>query len=173
MSKKGDVSRRFQITKRNGLLISFLLLLSVSMIAFWGTSSAPPPIEFDQVNLNQQITLDVVEELNTFESGESIFVFVYFNVKDLNAEIVFPNHSNRKMFIKDGKDWVEVFEKPTTYLYENVILNRTKCRNALVLDPKLPDLRKPYYLRVYVFGDMTTDEGTIQVAAYTDIMLTP
>lgn len=162
------------MTKRNSLLVSFLLLLSVSLIAFWGTPSAPPPpIEFDPSNLNQQIKLEIIQELNTFKTGDSIFVFVNSNIKDKSAEIVFPNDFNRKMFIKDGKNWVEVFEKPTTYLYENVILNCTQCRRGIILDPRFPNLKKTYYLRVYVFGDMTTDEETIQVAAYTDVILQP
>jgi hypothetical protein len=173
MSKKSNVFHRFQSTKRNSLLVFFLLLLSVISIVIFGTSSAPPPIEFDPVNLNQQITLDAVTEMNTFKTGDSIFLFVYCNTENRNAEIIFPNDFNRRIFIKDGRDWVEVFNRPTTYLYDNVILNREKCRQGVILKPKLPDLKRSYYIRVYVFGDMIINEETIQVAAYTDVMLRP
>jgi hypothetical protein len=173
MSKKNNVFHRFQITKRNSSLVFFLLLLSVISIVIFGTSSAPPPIEFDQANLNQQITLDAVPEMNTFKTGDTIFLFVSCNAENRNAEVVFPNNFNRRIFIKDGRDWGEVFNRQTTYLYDNVILNRAKCRDGVILNPKLPDLKKSYYMRLYIFGDMTTDEETIQVAAYTDFMLRP
>jgi len=39
--------------------------------------------------------------------------------------------------------------------------------------PDLPDINQKYKLRIYVTGEMKTEEGNQDVVAYVDVQLTP
>lgn len=49
----------------------------------------------------------------------------------------------------------------------------TKTLEMISVSPDLVDYSHRYYLRIYVIGDMETNQGVKRVAAYTDITLHP
>jgi hypothetical protein len=56
----------------------------------------------------------------------------------------------------------------------DTVLSRTKTiLNTTYTDPGIPDVTRKYHLRIYVSGDMKTEEGIKEVAAYVDVTLHP
>jgi hypothetical protein len=89
-------------------------------------------------------------------------------------EIVFPNDYNLRIFQRKDRDWIEIPETPTTRLPTgDIVLSPKKVRETTYVMPNLRDYTKRYQLRIYVIGDMKTDEGIKQVAAYVDLELSP
>jgi hypothetical protein len=96
-------------------------------------------------------------------------------VYQADNEIVFPNDYNLRIFKKTNEGWIEIKEIPTTRLPEgDIVLSRpTKTLESLSVAPDLVDYNQSYHLRIYVIGDMNTNEVIKKVAAYTDVVLHP
>jgi len=90
-------------------------------------------------------------------------------------EIAFPNDYNLKIFERINGVWIEIPEIPATrFPTGDVVLSpTTKLRESTFVDPDLKDHTRRYQLRIYVIGDMNTEEGIKNVAAYVDIELHP
>ena len=154
----------------NILLLHGLILTSCSSLAVKQIDS---PMEFNQAHLNQEIRLVMVKGLSAFKTNQDVAVLLEY---DTVNEVIFPSDYNLRIFIQHDGGWIEIKEKPTIRPNDPVILSPKipSSHGQLVgFWPQLPDIKKTYNLRVYIFGDMKTKEGTEQVAAYTDIILTP
>ena len=148
--------------------LTFFLITSCSMI-----NSGPdkPPIAFDPAYLNQQIRLIPLKEMSAFKTEYPVAVLLQYTSTN---EIVFPNNFNLRIFIQQNDQWLEIKEQPTTRPKDPIILSRQALSRQIVMfSPELDDLTKTYHMRVYVFGDMKTQEGTKQVAAFVNFVLTP
>lgn len=139
-----------------------------------GRGPKMPPVDFDPAYLNQQIRLVVVKQLSAFRTNQDVAVHLEYNT---TRDIIFPSDYNLLMFIQQDGQWVEVKEKPTIRPLDAIILSPrfpSSYGQIVAFRPQLADITKPYYMRVYVFGDMTTPEGQKhQVAAFADFVLTP
>jgi len=96
--------------------ISLLLRLVVSMITVLlliscarSNDKMPPPLEFEQRYLNNQVSLFVTSQGNTFRTKDPIAIGMTFKTDN---EIVIPNNYNLRFFIKNKKSWREIPEKP-------------------------------------------------------------
>jgi hypothetical protein len=162
--------RRMRVFIRltHSLALIQLLLVSCSNL------DGHPPLSFDDAYLNQQILLRVGSFLNTFKTSDPINLELKYNSYD---EIVFPNNYNLKIFERTNGTWAEIVEKPITRLPAgDVVFSPTKEMPAvyvIYLSPDLKNINTNYQLRIYVFGNMKTNEGIQEVAAYTDIELHP
>jgi hypothetical protein len=154
--------------------ISLLLLFAINSCTLMQREIDNPPIEFDPAYLNQQIRLIAKKEMNSFKTSDPVALSLEYNSQN---EIVFPNDHNIRMFIKQDGMWVEIKEQPNVIRSENkVVLSPNipiSYSQIVMILPNLADLKKGYYMRAYVFGDMTTSEGTKQVAAFVDFVLKP
>ena len=131
------------------------------------------PIDFDSVYMNHQIRLIAMKELSPFKTNDFEALLLEY---DTTNEIVFPSNFNLRLFIQQDGEWVEIREKPTIRVEDPVILSPKipSSHGQLVgFWPQLDDLTKTYFMRVYIFGDMKTPEGTKKVAAFADFILTP
>ena len=152
------------------LLVSLSLLLC---FAITSCNSGPdkPPIEFDPTYLNQQIKLIAIKEMSAFQTKYPVGVLLQSNSTN---EIVFPINYNLRIFIQENGLWIEIKEKPTIRPKDPIVMSPNALyRHIVMFSPDLDDLTKTYNMRVYVFGDMTTQESTKQVAAFVDFVLTP
>lgn len=157
--------------KRVVSLIYWVLLCQVLLSG----CSAKPPVDFEDGYVNQQIMLSAPVLYNTFSTNTKqypIWLEISTTSKD---EIVLPNNLNLRIFERKSGDWIEIPEIPITRLpAEDVILSgMKKFRETTSTSPMLPDPTQKYRLRIYVSGDMKTEEGTKEVAAYVDITLHP
>lgn len=155
-------------------LISLSLLYSL-MTSCSTLKSIPnkPPVDFDAAFLNQQIRLVAMRELGSFRTGDDQAVLLEYNTTN---KIVFPNDYNLRIFIQQNGQWIEIKEKPTIRPEKQVILSPnipTSYGHIVGFWPQLDDLTKMYNMRLYVFGEMETPDGTKQVAAFVDFVLTP
>jgi hypothetical protein len=91
--------------------------------------------------------------------------------------ISFPRNFNLKYFEKTKNGWVELEEKPVERYPSSEIVFSPDSSSPLVLVlsayPSIKDQSKKVHLRIYVFGKMETEEGLVDVAAYTDVYLVP
>lgn len=153
----------------------FFALSLLCVVTFSCSTLSPdkPPIDFDPTYLNQQIKLVVIKELSAFQARYPVTVLLQYNSSN---EIVFPNNFNLRIFIRQNTQWIEIREKPSIRPKDQIVLsenNPTSFQQIVMFSPALDDLTKTYYVRVYVFGDMKTSEGSKQVGAFADFVLTP
>ena len=158
--------------KTCSLLLVLLLGLLLSACSVDEESGLPPDVDTD--HLNQEIKLYALRELNDFKLGKVIGLYLEYNAEKALGEIVFSNTFDAKIFIQVDNTWVEVKEKPTTRLFDDVIFPNPYVSYVVIIDPDL-DLSKPktYNVRVYVFGDMKTKDGMQKVGAFVDFKLFP
>ena len=134
----------------------------------------PSPIKISDGFVNQQVKVRVADYSNTFKNTDPISLELMY---DSNNVIVFPNNYNLKIFELNNDQWVEIQEKPTDrYPADDIVLAPDKMLPAvqvIVLFPEINDTSKSHVLRIYVIGEMQTDSGNQEVAAYTDIKLSP
>ncbi len=152
------------------ILLASLILVSCSPS---GINQIDPPVEFDQAYLNQQIKLTIVKELSAFKTNQDVAVLLEY---DTPNEVTFPSDYNLRIFILQDSSWVEIKEKPTIRPDDPIVLssNNPSSHGQIVgFWPQLPDTTKTYNIRIYIFGNMKTNQGTKQVAAYTDLILSP
>jgi len=152
------------------LMFFFCLFISSCLVL---DESDDAPIYVDLAHTNQEITLEAIKEVNTFKTNDSIILFIFYNAEEKDARIEFPNDFNFRMFVKQDKNWLEIREYPTIRLYDTVVLMPTNNRSSVIIDPVLPDIKQKYNVRVYIFGDMFTEDGIQRVTAFTDFVLTP
>jgi len=159
---------------RKSLLAFCLLWFMMTSCSTVHRSPSKPPIDFDPAYLNQQIRLVVVKELSAFKTDQDIGLLLEYNNTN---EIVFPNNYNLRIFIQQDGQWVEIKEKPTIRPSDEVVLSPnipSSYGQIVAFSPQLGDLTKTYYVRIYIFGDMTNPEGKKQqVASFADFVLTP
>jgi hypothetical protein len=130
------------------------------------------PVDIEKSYVNRQILLRAPDLSNTFGTKDPIYLELESNS---NNEIVFPNNYNLRIFERSDGDWIPISEIPTRRLPEGdmVFSPMKKGRETTYVDPDLKDFARKYQLRIYVIGDMKTDEGIKQVAAYVDVELHP
>lgn len=154
-------------------LICSIILFQVVLVSCTSLNNKPP-LTFDDGYLNQQILLRAPNNFNTFKTADPILLELKYNS---NNEIVLPNDYNLRIFERTSESWVEIKEKPIERLPAgDIILSPTKLMPAvevIFLSPDLDNPEKRDQLRIYVTGDMITNEGIKKVAAYADITLYP
>jgi hypothetical protein len=157
--------------KKFCIILSMLCILITSCSTIHH-SPDKPPIDFDSNYLNQQIRLLVVPQLGAFKTNSDMALLLEY---DTVNEIVFPSNFNLRIFVQQANQWIETKEKPTIRPTDPVILSpKSSSQGSIVAFwPQLDNLTKTYYMRVYVFGDMKTSDGSKQVAAFADFVLTP
>lgn len=130
-----------------------------------------PPIDFDLDYLNRQIRLLVVDQW-PYKTNDSMAVLLEYNSSN---EIEFPSNYNHRIFIEQGGEWVEIQEKPFPWPDDPIVLSPDTVTDDQIVAfwPQLNGLDKTYFMRLYVFGDMTTPDGTKEVAAFVDFVVTP
>jgi hypothetical protein len=114
-----------------------------------------------------------LRNFNDFRIGNAIGLYLEFNAKNAEGEIIFPSDFALRIFINQNNQWVEISQLPMIYPPENVILSVASPVNVVSFFPDLPDKTKKYEMRAYVFGDMKTKNGSHQVSAFVDFKLTP
>lgn len=159
--------------KKSFVTFCLLACLLVGSCAFLDTETDNLPIEFELSNMNQQIKLFAIEEMNTFRIDYPVRLFLAYNAQMSDAEIVFAPNFNLRIFIQKNGKWVEIKEKPVVRADENVFLSPASNKQLVTFFPDLPDVAQTYSMRVYVFGDMDSADGTKQVAAFVDFVLAP
>jgi hypothetical protein len=155
---------------RNIAVIGWLICCLLSSCSGSNEKPDTPPVEFDPTYLNQQIRLSVHRGMSEFKTDKPVGLLLDSYSQN---ETVFPNNFNLKIFVKQNDTWVEIKEKPVNRLGDKIILLSEPDNKIVVVFPDLADLTKEYQMRAYVFGDMTTLEGTQPVAAFVDFVLTP
>lgn len=152
-----------------------MILLFCFAITSCSPQEVSPPVHIDSEYLNNQIKLRVANYSNTFKTSNSIHLEMKYNT---NREIVFPNNYNIRLFYRLDSKWIEVSEKTTErYPKGDIVFSPTAYAppvEVVVVFPDLPEKFKEYDLRIYVMGDMKSDnDGIAKVAAYVDITLLP
>ncbi|MBL8099017.1 MAG: hypothetical protein JNK81_07530 [Anaerolineales bacterium] len=124
--------------------------------------------------INNEILIRVASFANTFKTKDPIFLELKYNSTN---DITFPNNYNLKIFYKTKNEWVEINEEPTQRFPEGDILFSPNITmpivESVVVYPALPSLFENYVLRIYVIGKMSTEQGEKDVAAYTEVNLSP
>lgn len=147
----------------------FFVITSCSMVH---QTPSKPPITFDSAYLNHQIRLIVIKGWPLKTDSALTLLLEY----DTTNEIVFPSNYNVRIFIQQEGEWVEIQDELVAGTEEPIILssnNPVSYDHIVGFWPQLIDLNKTYYMRVYVFGDMTTTEGIKKVAAFVDFVVKP
>jgi len=157
------------------LLVSLSLSLCFAITSCSMSNGSPekPPFEFDAAYLNQQIKLIAIKNLSAFQTKYPVAVLLEYNSTN---KIVLPSNYNLRIFIQQDGQWLEIKESPTMRPKDPIVLSPSipsSYGQSVVFFPSLDDLTKTYQMRVYVFGDMTTQEGIRKVAAFVDFVLTP
>jgi hypothetical protein len=152
-------------------IIYWLLLWQVLLVAC-SSVEHNPPIDFEEAYINQQILLSTPAHFNAFNTKDPIYLEIR---STSNYEITLPNKLNVRVFQRKAGDWIEIGEWPTTRLPPGdvVFAPNKKLRQTITVAPALGNNTQRSNLRIYVSGDMHTDEGTKQVAAYVDVTLHP
>ena len=154
----------------------FLRLTIILMLFLVGCNAKdiPSRVNVSDGFVNQQVKVRVANYSNTFKNTDPISLELKY---DSNNVIVLPNNYNLKIFELTNSQWVEIREKPTDrYPSDDIVLAPDEMLPAvqvIVLFPEIKDTSKPHALRIYVIGEMQTDNGNQEVAAYTDIKLSP
>jgi len=151
----------------------FLLLVGQVLLMSCTTVKGDPQLGgVEEDNINNQVRAEVSDFMNPLKTTEPIFLEIQSHTPNIT---VFKNNFSVRMFkITDG-EWEEIKEKPTTRLpSDDIVFSPDKgMAQIFVVDPDLGDYTHNVYLRIYVIGDMETDQGTTKVAAYTDVALHP
>jgi len=151
----------------------FLLLAGQVLLMSCTTVKGNPQLDgVEDSNINNQVRAKVADIMNPLKTTEPIFLEIQSHTPNT---MVFKNNFSVRIFkITDG-EWEEIKEKPTTRLPEtDFVFSPDKGMVYIfALHPNLDDYTHNVYLRIYVIGDMETDQGTTKVAAYADVALNP
>jgi len=168
---------KFTMKKYNNVAQVLFSGLTVSLFVLITSCKANeihPLVNIPNEFVNQQINIRVAGYSNTYKNTDPVSLELKYNSNDV---IVFPNNYNLKIFELSNGNWVEIQEKPTERLpQDDIVLAPNKTLPAVhvvVLFPNIVDMNKTHKLRIYVIGEMQTDDGNQNVAAYTDITLGP
>jgi len=154
-------------------LIIFLLFASQILLISCATTKDEPHLDdVENTNINTQVQAKVYELMNTLETVRPIFLEIQSLTSDT---IVFKNNFGVRIFQQTNDSWREIKEIPTTRLPEDdvVFSPNTGIVQIFAVHPDLDDYTHNVKLRIYVIGEMRTDQGTTKVAAYTDVTLHP
>jgi len=150
-----------------------LLLFVVTSCSIVHQIPTKPPIDLDPSYLNRQIRLLIVKEFGPLRTNTDVAILLQYYTTN---RIVFPSDYNLRIFIEQEGKRVEIAEKPAIRPKDPIVLspdNPSSYGHIVGFWPQYPDPNKTYYLRVYVFGDMTTPDGIKKVAAFVDFVVTP
>jgi hypothetical protein len=154
--------------------LRFLLLIVFLFLTSCSPAEPPTPIDIEPDYVNQQILIRAPAYANSFSPKDPIILELKYNSEN---EIIFPNNYNLKIFKNADGKWIEIEEKPIErYPHGNIVLspeNTMQVVYALGAHPKLLFFSEEYSLRIYVVGEMKVNGEVLQVAAYTDVMLSP
>ena len=158
-------------------LLTFFVTLMISFVSLScsAINDVPnsPPFQFNELYLNKQIQLFTDPRLGPLNTKDSIGLQLHYLTEN---EITFPDNYNLRLFIVKDRNWIEIHEKPTIRSGNNILLSPSipiSFVRIVSFFPQLDDLSKEYQMRVYIFGDMSTQEGIKQVAAFVDFKLRP
>lgn len=152
------------------LFCSFLLIVSCS---FKQPVLLEPPIDFDAEFLNRQIYLFTVEQVFPYKTDSGLTLILRYNTSN---RIVFPKDFNLRIFALGDEKWIELKEWPTVRNWDQIVLtpeDPSSSFRMVSFSPFFPNPRSKYNLRVYVFGDMTTENGIMKVGAFIDFVVSP
>lgn len=134
-----------------------------------------PDIGIPQAEINTRIKLLAPDGWNTFEQGDDMSLVVDIYSDD---QIQFTYDFGARMFMLEDQEWVEV-QNSVRYPSGSFVLSPSEGNlqktGAVVLDPVIPQTDHSVLLRVFVIGniysnDQVTDEKT---ATYIDLELNP
>jgi hypothetical protein len=154
---------------------SIIFLLLSCQLLFVSCTNTKDELQIDNVedsNINNQVHAKVYELMNTLETVRPVFLEIQSFTPNT---IVFKNNFGVRIFKQTYNGWKELEEKPTVRLPEDdVVLSPDKGTvQIFAVHPDLDDYTHNVQLRIYVVGDMKTDQETIKVAAYADVTLHP
>jgi hypothetical protein len=163
-----------QNMSRSKIILPWFAISLSLFVASCTAKSFPPPVNIADEYVNQQIRIRVAPYSNTLKTSDPVSLELKYNS---NNTIVFPNNYNLKIFERSKDKWLEVKEEPTVRLPEgditlapNIMLPAVE---VIFVSPDLKDLSRSYQLRIYVIGEMQTDNGKQNVAAYVEFELKP
>lgn len=132
------------------------------------------PNDVSSNHLNQEIRLYALPELNDFKLGKEIGLYLEYNAEKAVGEITFPNTFNAQTFIRVDNVWVEIQEKPVVRLFDEVVFPNPYHSYVIIIDPDIEAREKKIYdVRVYISGNMKTENGIQKVGAFVDFKLIP
>lgn len=150
-------------------MITVLLLISCARL----NDKMPPPLEFQDDYLNNQVILHAFPQLNSFKTTDILVLSLTFRT---DTDIVFPNNYNLRLFVRDKESWKEINEKPMVRLPEGEFIFSPVTSNqmsVIYVDPNIENTEQKYLLRIYVSGKMIENGISKTVASYLDIELRP
>jgi hypothetical protein len=155
------------------IVVNCLFFVQVTLSSC-STTITNPPIPVEKDFTNKQILLRAPDYANTFKTTESLALELKYNSTN---EIKFPRNYNLRIFEYSDGEWIEIMEKPTERFPDgDIIFSPDKYMPIVQVVgafPDLPDINQKYKLRIYVTGEMKTEEGNQDVVAYVDVQLTP
>jgi len=150
-------------------MITVLLLISCARL----NDKMPPPLEFEDDYLNNQVILHALAQDNTFKTTDILILRLTFRT---DTDIVFPNDYNLHLFIRDKESWKEINEKPIVRLPEGEFIfspDTSHQMPVIFVEPNIENTEQKYLLRIYVSGKMIENGISKTVASYLDIELRP
>jgi hypothetical protein len=151
-----------------------IVIIFISMILGCSPLISDNPITARQEYTNKQIMLYAFDQYNTFTTSDVITAEIWNMTENY---IEFPNNYNIRIFERTKKGWVEIFEEPVTRLPPGPFtfnpINGSSYIKLIGIFPNLPDINRKYELRIYVSGVMQENDESIEVFAYTDVVLKP
>ena len=154
-------------------LVIILLLVNQVLLASCATVKGEPHLDdVEDSNINNQVRAEVSELMNPLKTTEPIFLEIQSHTPNT---MVFKNNFSVRIFKVTDGEWKEIKEIPTTRLPSDdfVFSPDTGMVYIFAVHPDIDDYTRNAHLRIYVIGDMKTDQGTTRVAAYVDVVLHP
>jgi len=159
--------------KTRASIILLLLVVQVLSVSCVTTKDEPQIDNVEENNINNQIHAKIYEPINTLETVNPVIL----EIRSFSSDtIVFKNNFNVEIFKQTNNgEWEEIREKQTTRLPEDDIIFSPNAKRLQIFTvfPDLIDYTHNVQLRIYVIGDMQTEQGTTKVAAYIDVTLHP
>ena len=158
--------------KTKTLIINLLLVSQVLLMSCAATKHEPKIDDVEDLNINNQVYAKVYGLMNTFETINPVFLEIQSYTPNT---IVFKNNFSVRIFQQTNDGWKEIKEKLTRRLPEDdVYFSPEKgTLQIFAVFPELEDYTRNVQLRIYVIGDMQTEQGVTKVASYADVTLHP
>ena len=152
-----------------GILVAQIALLSCSSLSATDTE---PNLGIEDKYMNKQVTVHAPESFNSFRTNDPIVLEILNHSEN---GVRFSNDYSLRIFKKTDDRWVEIKEIPTTRLPKDDIVFSPNVSDIedLAVFPDLKDYSREYQLRIYVVGDMRTQQGYQKVSAYAEVQLQP
>jgi hypothetical protein len=152
----------------------FCLLLFVYLLVACSTRIETSPIQPPSDYTNVQIGLRIFDFNNSFKTSDAISAEIW---NYSGKFVTFPNNYNIRIFERTKAGWEEISEKSVTRLPSGDFSFNPNdgSSNIVMIDifPNLKTVDHKYDLRIYVSGKMIDNGESINVWAYTDIILKP